>query len=669
MLAVTPAGATWGSASVGEPTSPASTAATPTAESVDSGAPLAGKFVLWRPGSDGYYGLAPGAEGSLVAATEIGGVTRAEALDSAAEALFPALGATGPIRVGERCLVPGVLIGGSRTVALGDCSAGDVYDVTMDHSGRIELGDRVVSSIKWSGGGYPTHLIFDDGPTWLGYQLDLTLYLDPTVSVPVPAVSRGQAAVVEATFGADAGGQRIDIAPPAGTTITAVDDPAFSVSSSGLTGTLPVGSTSLRFTLTADEDARLGAARGGRITWGDRRVQIAELQAWVGEAPAVNVPDVAVMQGATVDVPLAFNETATGATEIVVPAGFASGTATGGFTWDAALPGFRGTVTGTNRDVALTLTAKADAPVGAAEGRVTQAGSGLNQVWSATFESAAPAPVAPLVVESPKSGDTIRETTPVFRGTAQPGSRIVIRGLWGGVLGSVEEVAANGAWSITWNKDLLPGRYVGGTVEQSVVGAPTQTFVYDFTIAASSVTPLLVTSPTIGETVTETSPVFTGTGQPGARIEIRGASGAVLGEVVEVDSSGAWTITWNKSLLPNRYVGGTVKQFVDGAVTHTFVYDFTIVQPRLVVTSPRVGDTLTGTRPVFTGTANPGARVRITGAWGTDLGSAIADPRTGEWTITWPRDYLPARYFGGTVTETVGGKVIASSGYDFTLTQ
>lgn len=293
--------------------------------------------------------------------------------------------------------------------------------------------------------------------------------LAPSASIPTPTLAPGQSVEVEATFNADAGGHRIDVYHPANTRITAVDHPAFALDASGIGGTLPVGTTTLRFTLRANDDAPVGEATGGKVTYGSSRITIADFAANIVRAPDE--------------------------------------------------------------------------------------------------------PIAPLVVESPRLGETIREAAPVFRGTGEPGSRVEIRGAWGDVLGVVDRV----------------------------------------------------------------------------------------------DASGAWSITWNKTLLPNRYVGGTVKQFVNGVPTHTFVYDFTLVRPRLVVTSPKVGDTLTGTRPVFTGTANPGARVQITGAWGTDLGSAIADERTGEWTITWPHDYLPTRYFGGTVTETVGGTLISSTGYDFIL--
>lgn len=634
---------------------------------------MTGPFVIHLESNDSrFLGYRPASDGRMeMYAPKFGSVSRDEAVRVAAIAEYPMPGTTGPIKVGDKCLGSTPDSAWNHVFAY-DCDDPGVRQFTLSQSGKFATATRELRGV-WISPSGPYILTLDEPGDYQEQQLELSLQVPdvtPTASVGAPSLYPGQSAEVVATFSADAAGQRVDIDHPEGTRVTAVANSAFSLTDEGATGVLPTGTTSLRFTLTADEDAVVGSATGGGVYWFASRIKLTDFSVNIVAppvVPSVTVPPVTVAQGASVEVPLSFNETATGATEIVVPAGFASGTATGGFTWDAALPGFRGTVTGSNRDLTLTLTAKADAPVGAAEGRVTQAGSGLSQPFTVTIESGAPAPIAPLVVESPKVGDTIRETTPVFRGTAQPGSKIVIRGLWGGVLGSVDEVDKTGAWSITWNKSLLPGRYVGGTVEQLVAGAPTQSFVYDFTVGASSIAPLLVTSPTIGETVTEASPVFTGTGQPGSRIVIRGASGAVLGEVDEVDASGAWSITWNKSLLPNRYVGGTVKQFVDGVATHTFVYDFTIVQPRLVVTSPKVGDTISGTRPVFTGTANPGARVQITGAWGTDLGSAYADERTGAWTITWPRDYLPARYSGGTVTEAIDGKIISSSGYDFTL--
>jgi hypothetical protein len=788
--------------------------------------------------------------------------------------------------------------------------------------------------------------------------------VDPAVTIPTPTLRQGASVEVEATFNAEAGGKRIDVYHPAGTKITAVQNSAFTLNAQGMGGTLPVGTTSVKFTLSADANAPIGAATGGKVTYGAGHTKIADFTAMIeaapvdpdvtvetvdvqqGEsvdvdvefngsvsgaveiiapagltpagkapagftwlpsingysgtvsdanraftmhlraatdapvglshgvvrgsgldewwfatimaapvAPAVTIDSVTVRQGETVDAPVEFNEAVSGHVEIVVPNGLSPvGNPPAGFTWLPSMNGFSGTVTDANRAFTLHLQAASDAAIGTFDGVVR--GGGLAEVrWSATITAGVPVPdkpvvltspaigaelkpgapefsgtgqagatiqvysaaqvllgetevqsdgtwsltwntsltpgrysggtvrqyvgakpytsvpydftvktteVAPLVVTSPKVGETIEETTPVFTGTAQPGARVEIRGGWGDVLGSVDSVASNGQWSITWNKSVVPGRYSGGTVKQFVgdvergsftydftvgssnvaplvvtspkVGATVEErtpvftgtaqpgakveirgasgsllgsvdsvasngvwsipwnktvvpgrysggtvkqfvngvergkFVYDFTIGSATVAPLLVTSPKVGETTHETTPVFTGSAQPGARVEIRGASGAILGSVESVASNGQWSITWNKTVLPARYSGGTVKQFVNGEERGKFIYDFTIVPSQLVVNSPKIGETISGTRPVFTGTAIPNAEIQIRGAWGTDLGHTAANEH-GEWTITWPSDYKPARYSGGTVTESVNGKVIGTFTYDFILTK
>lgn len=385
--------------------------------------------------------------------------------------------------------------------------------------------------------------------------------LAPGATIQAPTLSPGGSVTVEATFNADAGGQRIDVYHPSGTRITAVEDPAFVVDSLGVGGTLPVGTTSLRFTLRANDDAPIGTATGGRVTYGPSRIKLAD--------------------------------------------------------------------------------------------------------FTATIVAGVPVPDAPLVLESPAIGASIPPGAPVFTGTGAPGATIEIVTAWKDEVGDTV-VRRDGTWSITWDKKLVPGRYSGGSVIQTVGETAPTKVPYDFTVEVDSIAPLTVTSPTIGQVVTVSIPTFTGTAQPGARVVIVGLSGDELGRVDEVAAGGSWTITWDKSLLPNRYVGGTVKQFVDGVERGSFTYDFTIVLPKLEVSSPKVGDTLRGTRPTFTGKANPGADIEIVGISGATLGQDRADAN-GKWSITWPKDYLPNRYVGGTVTETMNGTLLRTFVYDFTL--
>lgn len=662
---------------VSSPASAGSAADTPdgAAAAVAANQPrLRGKFVTDPSWSSGFHGWAPrGSMQWLTHPQSIGtggpyGLSYEAALAAAATATFPAVGTSGRIEINGQCLTTDR--GGTRTdlVRVASCSSASTQ-YTMAADGFLtDPSGRRLNVL-----GYSTNdmqLGFgpnNDADVSKLVMSQLVPDVSPSASVSTPTVRRGESVQVQATFNADAGGQRIDVAPPSGTKITAVANPAFALDGAGMGGTLPVGTTAVTFTLTADTDAPLGSATGGSITWSQNRVKLADFAATILAAPiapGVTIPNVTVKQGEPVDVPVTFTETVSGRVEIILPAGLEpAGAAPAGFTWNAQLNGFEGTLTGADRSFTLSLAAKADAAIGTFDGAVRA--TSIDQVWSATIELGTPAPDAPVVLLSPAAGEVFEPGAPVFSGTGQPGATIRVYGAWGSLLGEAV-VQDDTTWSSTWNKALAPGTYTGGSVRQYIEGKPFTSVPYDFRVAWPAVDPLVVTSPTTGATIVETTPVFTGTAQPGATVEIRGVWGDLLGAVERVADDGRWTITWNKTLLPNRYVGGTVKQFVGGKETHSLVYDFTIVVPRLEVVSPAVGGTITGTRPVFTGTANPGAVIQIRGAWGTDLGSITADPQ-GRWSITWPSDYLPARYSGGTVTETVGGKVIRTLPYDFTL--
>lgn len=276
-----------------------------------------------------------------------------------------------------------------------------------------------------------------------------------------------------------------------------------------------------------------------------------------------------------------------------------------------------------------------------------------------------PGPVEDVTLLSPAIGEIVETPVPVFTGRGEPGAVIRVIGAWGSEIGTAT-VRADHTWTATLNKSLAPGRYRGGSVRQEVDRVEQSRAPYDFTVRAGApVAPLVVDKPAVGGVVSSSVPVFSGTAQPGAKLEIWSAWGDLVGTTDVVAESGAWSITWNKSLLPARYAGGSVRQIVRGVETHRSEYDFTVAS-ELTVTSPKIGGTLTGTRPVFTGTATPYAEIEIVGAWGTRLGVATANGE-GAWTIEWSRDYLPGRYQGGRVEQRVNGIFVGQAGYDFRL--
>lgn len=276
-----------------------------------------------------------------------------------------------------------------------------------------------------------------------------------------------------------------------------------------------------------------------------------------------------------------------------------------------------------------------------------------------------PGPVEDVTLRSPALGEVVETPVPVFTGRGEPGATIRVIGAWNTEIGSAR-VGDDHVWTATLNKTLSPGRYRGGTVRQEIGGTEQSRVPYDFTVSAgATIAPLVVETPSVGGLVSSSVPVFSGKAQPGARLEIWSAWGDLVGKTEVVAASGNWSIMWNKSLLPARYRGGWVRQIVGDVETHRSVYDFTIAS-ELKVTSPKIGDTLTGTRPVFTGTATPLAEIEIIGLWGTRLGTTKADS-SGAWTIQWGRDYLPGRYQGGRVEQRVDGTFVDQVGYDFRL--
>lgn len=212
------------------------------------------------------------------------------------------------------------------------------------------------------------------------------------------------------------------------------------------------------------------------------------------------------------------------------------------------------------------------------------AGQRIDQV-SYSFSVVHGASIRPLSVTSPAIGGEIEVddsglARPVFAGTATPDADIRIVTAWGHLVGSTK-ADAGGAWSITWNKALTPGAYLGGNTIQTVNSAEIDRVGYSFAVRVELLGVRLV-SPALGGVLYTGSaeaiaPTFTGTGTEGAGIEIVGAWGTELGRGIV--RNGTWEITWANQYRPGTYSGGLVKQYLEGETNlHSSVpYRFTIL--------------------------------------------------------------------------------------------
>jgi formylmethanofuran dehydrogenase subunit C len=236
----------------------------------------------------------------------------------------------------------------------------------------------------------------------------------------------------------------------------------------------------------------------------------------------------------------------------------------------------------------------------------------------------APGVVAPFVVTSPAPGAVVRDRRPTFTGTGQDGATIVIRGTTRVV---ATTTVTDGRWSASAEVDLADGDYALTATQRRGSEGDGEVPV-TFRIDAAT-TPIAVVSPATDATVTSSTPTFTGTGQHGATVVIRGTSRVVATTTVE---DGRWAVPSDVVLADGAYALTATQTTTDGRVSRapvTFTVDAATTPVEVV--SPASGATVTTATPTFTGTGQDGATIVVRGSTRT-LGTAIV--RGGAWELT-----------------------------------
>lgn len=226
-------------------------------------------------------------------------------------------------------------------------------------------------------------------------------------------------------------------------------------------------------------------------------------------------------------------------------------------------------------------------------------------------------PAAPAV--DPTNGQTAS-------GTAEPGATVEVRDASGALLGS-GTAAGDGTFSIVLSPVAPHGSVLSVTASDAVgnTSTPTEATVDALAPAAPTV------EPSNGRTLT-------GAAEPGSRVEVRDASGALLGTVV-AGPDGSFTVTLSPAAADGAVLSITATDAA-GNTSAPSEIDVDAAPPVPPALDPSDGLTVSGT-------AEAGSLVVVRGPTGAALGSALAGP-DGTFTIV----LSPAQHDGVVVSAT-----------------
>ncbi|WP_284354826.1 Ig-like domain-containing protein, partial [Pseudomonas putida] len=215
------------------------------------------------------------------------------------------------------------------------------------------------------------------------------------------------------------------------------------------------------------------------------------------------------------------------------------------------------------------------------------------------------APLAPADLAINEQGTTLT-------GRAEPGSTVSVRGADGVLLGSAL-AGADGQFSIT----LQPPQTEGQALEVSAKDAAGNTSP-SASIAAPDVETPDTTAPDQPTDLALASGVtLTGRGEPGATVQVRDATGTIIGTGV-VGADGLFSVTLN----PAQANGEALDiRLVDAAGNSSIPLEFTAPD----ITPPSaVSDILVGSGGLaMSGRGEPGATVEVRDANGTVIGTGV----------------------------------------------
>ncbi|QHG66965.1 BapA/Bap/LapF family large adhesin [Pseudomonas putida] len=252
-------------------------------------------------------------------------------------------------------------------------------------------------------------------------------------------------------------------------------------------------------------------------------------------------------------------------------------------------------------------------PGSAASLAVTQTDAASNTSAVATYLTPLiPPPEPPVNVALAANGLTLT-------GTAATGTSIRVYDAAGNLIGSGSANIGNGGFSITLSAAQLNGQHLSVT-SVSLLGGESQPVF----LTAADITP--PANPVV-TALSVNGLVLAGTGEAGATVTVRDASGNLLGTGL-VNGGGVFSINLASAQLNGQVLSLTQ---ADAALNVSGITSYTVPDTQAPLAPTNLA--INGTGTVLTGVGEAGATVTVTGPGGTALGTAVVQAN-GTFSVT-----------------------------------
>ena len=301
--------------------------------------------------------------------------------------------------------------------------------------------------------------------------------------------------------------------------------------------------------------------------------------------------------------------------------------------------------------------------------------SGFDNPQTRAFNLPAVAPAEAFSVTTPTAGQELDSRTVTFSGTGNSGSTVNVLDTNGNRLAG-PAVVVDGQWSIDYSYPETEVILQSVRVVQVTGALGSGDIPLQFILPSSA--DFAITSPVVGSTTQTRNVDVSGTGTPGAHVNLLTDETDVLRPApATVLDNGSWTATLiysDTAAAPQTvFASETVDGGVLGNTQVTFTLSAVVVDPpndvaldAPVITSPTQGQVVVGDQVTFEGTGTPDSNIllaviptdqldELEAAQGDDTMAAAAEPADpadpivvdaeGNWTVTLaltPNDYTAA---------------------------